>query len=396
MTTTSYPVLYLSYDGLTDPLGQSQILPYLEGLSRCGITIISFEKKDRFEGEKAHVQEFCRMHNLNWVPLVYHKSPPVFSTLYDLWMLRRKVKSLHRKHPFRVIHCRSYITALVGLWMKRTYNVKFIFDMRGFWADERVEGGLWNLRNPVYWLIYSFFKKKERQFIREADAIILLTENAKQEILRWNLNSTLHVIPCCVDLDHFDPARTTHLQQEALRNELGVKPGEFVLLYLGSLGTWYLVKEMLDFFTQVKEVRPDAKFLLVTHDSLDVRGHPYAQDILLRSSTRATVPLFISLSNASVIFIKPVFSKKASSATKMAEVLAMGIPVVTNSGWGDIDLFQHTLPGLVTVATPEDYPKAVTMLLQMRNHSEIRIGASARFSLVQGVALYNAVYQDLT
>ena len=395
MTTTSYPVLYLSYDGLTDPLGQSQILPYLGGLSRYGITIISFEKKDRFEAEKAHVQEFCRVHNLNWVPLVYHKSPPVFSTLYDLWMLRRKVKSLHRKYPFRVIHCRSYITALVGLWMKHTYNVKFIFDMRGFWADERVEAGLWNLRNPVYRLIYSFFKKKEQQFLGEANAIILLTESAKQEILRWNLNSTLHVIPCCVDLDHFDPARTTPLQQEALRNELGVKPGEFVLLYLGSLGTWYLVKEMLDFFTQVKKVRPDAKFLLVTHDALDVRGHPYAQDILLRSSTRATVPLFISLSNASVIFIKPVFSKKASSATKMAEVLAMGVPVVTNSGWGDIDLFHRTLPGLATVSTPEDYPKAVTMLLQMRNDSEIRKGASARFSLVQGVALYNAVYQDV-
>jgi len=56
-----------------------------------------------------------------------------------------------------------------------------------------------------------------------------------------------------VDLDHFDPARTTPLQQAALRNELGVKPGEFVLLYLGSLGTWYLVKEMLDFFTSSKE-----------------------------------------------------------------------------------------------------------------------------------------------
>jgi len=395
MTTTSYPVLYLSYDGLTDPLGQSQILPYLGGLSCNGITIISFEKKDRFEAEKAPVQEFCRAHNLNWVPLTYHKGPPVFSTLYDLWMLRRKVKSVHRKHPFRVIHCRSYITALVGLWMKRTYNVKFIFDMRGFWADERVEGGLWNLRNPVYRLIYFFFKKKEQQFIREADAIILLTENAKKEILRWNLNSSLHVIPCCVDLDHFDPARTTPLQREALKNELGVKPGEFVLLYLGSLGTWYAVNEMLNFFTQVKKIRQEARFLLVTTDSPDVRHYRYAKDIILRASSRRRVPLFISLADASVIFIKPVFSKKGSSATKMAEVLAMGIPVVTNSGWGDIDLFQHSLPGLVTVSTPEDYPKAVTMLLQMRNHSEIRKGASAQFSLVQGVALYNAVYQDL-
>ena len=40
-------VIYLTYDGLTDSLGQSQILPYLKGLSNLGndITIISFEKQ---------------------------------------------------------------------------------------------------------------------------------------------------------------------------------------------------------------------------------------------------------------------------------------------------------------------------------------------------------------
>jgi hypothetical protein len=39
-------ILYLTYDGLNDPLGQSQILPYLEGLAEkgYGITVISFEK----------------------------------------------------------------------------------------------------------------------------------------------------------------------------------------------------------------------------------------------------------------------------------------------------------------------------------------------------------------
>ena len=359
MATADNSVLYLSYDGLTDPLGQSQILPYLGGLSRYTITIISFEKKDRFETGKASVQEFCRTHNLNWVPLAYHKSPPVFSTLYDVWKLRRKARSLHREYHFKIIHCRSYIAALVGVWMKRKYDVKFIFDMRGFWADERVEGGLWNLKNPVYQSIYFFFKKKEKQFISEADAIISLTENARQEILRWNLNPSIHVIPCCVDLDHFDPAKTTTLQQEVLRKELGVKPGEFVLLYLGSLGTWYLVQEMLDFFTEVKKFKPQARFLLVTPDSFDVRQYAYGQDIIVRSSPREKIPLFISIADASVIFIKPVFSKKASSATKMAEVLAMGVPVVTNPGWGDIARFQNTLPGLLTVSRPEDYPKAI-------------------------------------
>ena len=39
-------VLYISYDGLMEPLGQSQVLRYLEGLSlNHKIWIISFEKE---------------------------------------------------------------------------------------------------------------------------------------------------------------------------------------------------------------------------------------------------------------------------------------------------------------------------------------------------------------
>jgi hypothetical protein len=46
--------LYLSYDGLTDPLGQAQILPYLLGLEQqgMGFVIISFEKKEAFSAHK--------------------------------------------------------------------------------------------------------------------------------------------------------------------------------------------------------------------------------------------------------------------------------------------------------------------------------------------------------
>ena len=41
--------LFISYDGLSDPLGQSQIIPYVLHLSKYSkeIHIISFEKKNR-------------------------------------------------------------------------------------------------------------------------------------------------------------------------------------------------------------------------------------------------------------------------------------------------------------------------------------------------------------
>ena len=51
-------VLYLSYDGLTDPLGQSQVLPYIIGLGAKGFEfiIISFEKAQNYQKEKERIE----------------------------------------------------------------------------------------------------------------------------------------------------------------------------------------------------------------------------------------------------------------------------------------------------------------------------------------------------
>ena len=43
-------ILFISYDGMTDPLGQSQVIPYLQGLSKKGFQfyLLSCEKPEAF------------------------------------------------------------------------------------------------------------------------------------------------------------------------------------------------------------------------------------------------------------------------------------------------------------------------------------------------------------
>jgi glycosyltransferase involved in cell wall biosynthesis len=382
-------VLYLTYDGLTDPLGQSQILPYLLGLSEKGfqITVVSFEKRSAFIREKQIIENV--IHNrIDWVPLPYHKTPKVISTIWDIYLLRKQVARLHKSNAFEIIHCRSYITSLVGLWTKRKYGVKFIFDMRGFWADERVEGRLWNLNNPIFRLIYKFFKRKEKQFLIEADHVISLTENGKKEIESWKIDSApMTVIPTCVDLDLFDRTKIQKGDQQKLRDQLGIKETEFVLLYLGSWGTWYLTKEMLNFFSMLKREKPQAKFLIVSNDKVDLDDFEHQADVIITYASRETVPLHISLANASVFFIRPSFSKKGSSATKMAEIMAMQIPIYSNSGWGDIELLSQTFDGVQLTTFNAKKVEEQKMV--------IRTQIESQFSLEKGVGLYSQVYSRL-
>lgn len=386
-------VLYLSYDGLTDPLGQSQILPYLCGIAGNGysITIISFEKKGKFQTTRQQILSICNTHHISWIPLPYHKTPPIISTVFDLFRLCRTVLKQHKRKRFSIVHCRSYITALIGTWMKQRYHVKFIFDMRGFWVDERVEGGLWNLKNPLYRVMYEFFKRKEEQFVRIADAVVVLTEAARQEILSWNLNSAITIVPCCAALDEFDPNRFDENEKKQIRAQLGVASTDYVLLYLGSLGTWYLYDEMVRFFNALKKVQPAAKFLFITQDNDKVEKN---SDFIVHAVPRKDVPRYIYASDASICFIKPSFSKKGSSATKMAEILAMGLPIVTNPGWGDVEFLSEKIKNiLVTDSCNESVLKEFLEYKCLKNQNNFFHNF---FSLDSGVEKYCAVYRMLT
>jgi glycosyltransferase involved in cell wall biosynthesis len=386
-------VLYLSYDGLTDPLGQSQVLPYLRGLSakRYRITVVSFEKSERFERISKDISLLCTNYDLTWVPLFYHKNPPVLSTLYDLFILRKTVLRLQQEKKFSIVHCRSYITALTGLWLKRKYQIKLVFDMRGFWVDERVEGGLWNLQNPIYSLIYKYFKRKEKEFINNSDAVVVLTQSAKQEVLSWNPLAYITIIPTCVDLKEFDAARFADKDRNEIRLQLGIGGEDFILLYLGSLGTWYLYKEMVSFFIELKKVKPAAKFLFITQDIDKVEIH---NDFIIRAVSRNEVPRYISACDASICFIKPSFSKKGSSATKMAEVLAMGLPLITNPGWGDVEFLQKQIENVFVFSEYNEIKIREffdNFSLKNQNTNFYNL-----FSLEKGVDRYSEVYQIIT
>lgn len=404
-------VLYLSYDGLTDGLGRSQVLPYIFGLRKLGhtFTIISFEKEVPFEKDRETIQRLVDEAGVNWIPLKYTASPPILSTVYDVFHLRHTAEKLHAKTPFDIVHCRSYITSLVGLGLKRNFGVKFVFDMRAFYADERVDGGLWTLSNPIFKAVYDFFKKKEIEFLSNADHSISLTEKGKEIIRSWNTVKNqpvpIEVIPCCADLEHFHPSQVNPDMKSELRRKLNLSEDDFVITYLGSVGTWYMLDEMLDFFKILLQKRPNSKFLFITPDSSESilkeagkRGIPSDRFSIDRAK-REEVPTYLSLANAAIFFIKPVFSKSGSSPTKHGEMLGMGLPVIANSGVGDVDrIIEDTQSGiLVREFTDEAYQEAcdqIDSLLKIPTEN-LQAAAQKYYSLEEGVKRYNSVYERI-
>src|SRR4051794_10973408 len=180
METAKRPrVIYVSYDGASDPLGRSQVVAYLERLAAdCDIDLISFEKPDEDRGS---VSETLASAGVAWHPLAYHRRPPVVSTALDVARGTRLLRRLlARAEGPVIVHARSYVPALMALRARRAAGFRLLFDIRGFWADERVEGGIWK-RGALYRLA----KHYEHRFFAEADAVVTLTRRSVEQIREW-------------------------------------------------------------------------------------------------------------------------------------------------------------------------------------------------------------------
>jgi glycosyltransferase involved in cell wall biosynthesis len=299
------------------------------------------------------------------------------------------------------------VPAYAAFLLKKKLGIKVLFDMRGFWADERLEGNIWRWNNPLHRSIYSHLKKKEKKWWYDADHMVSLTEKGK-EIICANqsagLKEKITVIPCCADENLF----TTEIKEElkqGIKNDLSLGPSEKLLIYVGSLGTWYLGREMMAQFANLFERKLLDRFLWITKDpeeeirTLASHFNLPKSSIVVKSASRDEVPGYLSIADLGIFYIRPTFSKGASSPTKLGEMLLCGLPVITNAGVGDLNgFFNENDVGYVHEIDKEKstFIKDETIrILLTKSKQEIRKVGLANLSLSIATKRYLEIYNTL-
>ena len=123
------PTLYLTRNGLLEPLGQSQVLAYLRGLSRDhAVTLITCEKDEdpADAGRISVARAQCQAPGITWLLQRFRYRPrfvvPALSMLRMTWLARREV----RQRGIRLIYARSYIPTAVAMTVSRLTRTPFI------------------------------------------------------------------------------------------------------------------------------------------------------------------------------------------------------------------------------------------------------------------------------
>jgi glycosyltransferase involved in cell wall biosynthesis len=176
-------------------------------------------------------------------------------------------------------------------------------------------------------------------------------------------------------------------------------------VYSGSLGSWYRLAEMFDFFEVASESIGGLKFLLLTPHVAQalplVRTRRLESRVIVRQLAPDDVPRFLAAADAGICFLGRHPSKRASSPTKYAEYLAAGLPVVTNGWIGDAAALAGEAPWiLVDEFSRPAYQQASARLAALLaapgpTRGASRALAKREFGLEAAIDRYESLYRQV-
>ncbi len=324
--------LYFSYDGLLDPLGQSQVLPYLDCLILAGhsFTVISYEKEQRSPEEMLALAGRLSEAGVEWVRLPFRMGKIQFVKRIALGIYAlRKVGG--RVGP-DIVHLRGFMPAVI--FKLALLRVPHLYDFRGFaveeWADiEKIRPGSF---------LHQVLRKIDRNAVETACGLVVL-ENSARSLLRKTYrvpDVPLKVIRTCTDVSLY----------QVRQDSDALSPRDSIaFVHLGGARRPYRPDLALRLVAQLLNAGIDCRI-----DFLNERDHaeitsaaatlcfPQNKMTILKLDQR-DVPKALQRYDCGLVFLDSSPWRRVCSPTKIGEYFAAGLPVVSIEGINVLEEF---------------------------------------------------------
>lgn len=384
-----------------EQLGQSQVFPYVKGLARVRpFILLTFEKSVDLNDltRRKQFELMTKEIGIKWIPLRYHHKPSSISKIYDILIGFMVCIYICTFCKIKIVHARGYVAAVLGLWLKNIFRVRFIFDMRGFWVDQRIELGIWHEGT----IIVRFARWMESKFLQSADVVFALSSAAVLAMKKWpaviDRDIRFEVVTTCTDLNLFKPPLSID------RSNVG---RNFTLGYVGNAGPGYKLDPVFEMYRAIQRIEPLAKLKIVNrndHVLIKEKLNAYGiknNEVELISCEYPEVPSEMWGIDLGIFFYEWRKTHVSSVPTRMGEFLACGVPCLSDeNGAGFLNILENEGVGIVLrsmdLAQINLAAKQAVMIAKQEDiRSKCVDVAKRHFSLEVGVKNYERVYCDL-
>lgn len=287
---------------LTTHNENSQKIRYIEGIEVVYLPV----KYSNFYGFYARILSFLKFVKLGKQYLKNHHA-------YD--------KCIATSTPLTV--------GLIALWVKRKFNIPYVFEVRDLWPEAPIQMGVINNS-----LLKFTLRRVEKRIYKKAERIIALSPGMRNHIEKLVSDIPVDLIPNMADCNFFEKVDQ---KNENLVVQLGVR-NKFVISYFGAVGP---VNDLMSLIrcAEISKELPirflimgegiglsDLKKYVQQQQLSNVFFIPYGNKEEVKDVLNVTDACYVSFLH------KPVL--RTNSPNKFFDAIASGKLIITNiQGW---------------------------------------------------------------
>jgi hypothetical protein len=334
-------IVYVTVDGVLQPLGYSQVCRVLFGLAARGYRyqLISLERcHDLADTQRVQrLESELATHGIEWKRQVYESTGNTSSAGRNLLRLGESLRSSLRRPGVRLVHARAYHSALMAMISGGLRGVPYLFDARGRWVDERLAGGRWFKHRHVE----AAARVIERQLYTRAAGIVTLTQLHADDIVGGAFGrytgAPLDVITTCADFSSFTLERrltTNDSDTSAIPRQVRRRLADnLVLAFVGSTNASYRYTDSFALAAEILARRADTHLLVLTQQvaefaSLAQRTGLPVDRYTITAADHRDMPEWLSRIDWAIQLLNGDVAKRGSMPTKLAEFFAAGVRVL--------------------------------------------------------------------
>jgi glycosyltransferase involved in cell wall biosynthesis len=323
-------IMFVSYWGIEEGLTASTVIPHLRILNDIEeVDAIFFYTIER---GPAHA-EITLPQKVRHIPL--KSSTKYLSKISDFIRFPRIMQKAVIKHQVQLMFCRGAPAGALGYLVHRLTRVEYVVESFEPHALYMAESGVWH----KWGLRFHFQRYWEARQMETARYLLPVSHTMKSNLLKRGVPvEKIFVMPCAVNTNHF-VFSVEH--RRSIRQLLHIPDECIVGIYVGKFGGLYYDKEAFEIFHEAMKFFQNFRIIILTpNDKTEItdkmaRARIPEDAYHVLKTAHDEVPAFLSAADLAFGFFKPSPSIKFSSAIKIGEYWAVGLPVFIPEGIGD-------------------------------------------------------------